>query len=155
MKGAGGLVADGELSTIARNDGVMGEALAKQFSEQLGVKVYVLQNASKHGVDLYAHDPTTNRYIVIEVKTSQHESYGAAPSMGPEAFFRDRADKAAEGLGHWAKHNVSPGLKGRAYEIQTNLRDNSPTVTGYKYEISIPSDRASGAPVLTIKRWGP
>jgi Holliday junction resolvase-like predicted endonuclease len=155
LKGAGGLVADGELSTIARNDGVMGEALAKQFSEQLGVKVYVLQNASKHGVDLYAHDPTTNRYIVIEVKTSQHESYGAAPSMGPEAFFKDRAGKAAEGLGHWATHNVPNDLADRAIDIRTNLNSNTPSVVGYKYEISIPSDRGSGAPVLTIKRWGP
>lgn len=142
------------LSNIARNDGLLAEALAAQFSKELGIKVHVLQNSSRHGVDLYAFDATTNR---IEVKSSMHETYGQAPATGPEEFFRQRVARAVAGTGHWAGHNVAPDLMPRAIDIQTNLRQNAPSVVGFKYEISIPEpgNGQAAAPVLVVKRWGP
>jgi len=143
------------LSNIARNDGLLGEALAAEFSKQLGVKVMVLQNASKHGLDLYAFDATTNRYIVIEVKSSTNGSFGSPPAGGPEDFLRTRVDRALQGDGFWAGHNVPTDLLKRAEDMQTNLNKNNPTVIGYKYEISIPKPGQIGAPTLVVKRWGP
>ena len=55
--------------------GVLGEDLAKQLSKELGLDVKVLQNNSKHGVDLYHYDPVKNEYLVIEVKSSWAGNY--------------------------------------------------------------------------------
>ncbi|MDF1529812.1 MAG: hypothetical protein P1R74_11865, partial [Sedimenticola sp.] len=89
------------LSRLAiRNDGVLGEQLAAQLSTELGLPVKVLQNNSNHGVDLYAYDVANNRYLVIEVKSSET---GRFPKLKipAERFLETRAKSAAAGKGFW------------------------------------------------------
>ena len=147
------------LSAVARNNGLLAEGLAAQVSRELGVEVKVLQNASGHGVDLYAFDATMNRYIVIEVKSSTVGNFGSLPAGSAEEFFRTRVDRAASGTGFWKDSNVPKSTIDAAKDIQKNYERNigslhAPTVVGYKYEISIPKLGESGAPQLTIKKWG-
>ena len=143
------------LSAAVRNNGMQAEAVAAALSKQMGVEVKVLQNASGHGVDLYAFDAVNNRYIVIEVKSSAVGSFGAPPAGGPEAFLKDRAAKAVDGKGFWREANVPKDVQAAATDITTNFLNNSPTVVGYKFEIVIPKPGQSGIPTVTIKKWGP
>ncbi len=129
-------------------------------SRELGVEVKVLQNASGHGVDLYAFDATRNRYIVIEVKSSTTGGFGSLPSQMPDEFLRQRAALAEQGQGFWKASNVPQATRDAATDISSNFKYNSgganpPTVVGYKYEIAIPKPGQSGTPTVTIKRWGP
>ena len=148
-----------DLSAVARNDGLLAEGIAAQFSKQLGIDVKVLQNASGHGVDLWAFDATMNRYIVIEVKSSTTGSFGVSPAMGPTAFLQSRAALAAGGQGFWKDLNVPQSTRDAATDITKNFNNsthlNTPTVVGYKYEISVPKPGQSGTPTITIKRWQP
>lgn len=53
--------------------------------------------SQKPGVDLRAFDNTTNTHIAVEVKSTMHQTFGQAPSSGPEVFLRQRVDLAVEG----------------------------------------------------------
>lgn len=147
-----------DLSAIVRNNGMLAEGLAAQISKELGVEVKVLQNASGHGVDLYAFDATMNRYIVIEVKSSTTGSFGALPAGTPEAFLQDRAAKAASGQGFWKEPNVPESTRLAAADINANFmqnrgQPNAPTVIGYKFDISLPKVGESAVPTVRITKW--
>lgn len=142
-----------DLTLYARNDGILAENIAKQATKELGLEFKVLQNNSKHGVDLYAYDPVKNQYIVVEVKSSTVGSFGAAPADGPAAFLKSRAEKAAAGQGVWDPKNTPLGMKDAGQAIKDQLDKNAPTVVGYKFEVALPKANESGTPTLNIKKW--
>ncbi|KEQ12222.1 hypothetical protein [Endozoicomonas numazuensis] len=141
-----------------RNDGVLGEQLVQQLSRELGLDVKVLQNNSKHGVDLYHYDPVKNEYMVIEVKSSWAGNYRLSKDQqkGPKAYLSAQADKAAGGQGFWDPKNTPPGIKADGEEVVDRIRGiyGAPaTVRGIKMEVAIPKTSESGIPSLTLKEW--
>ena len=134
-----------------RNDGLLGEQLASQFSQELGMEVKVLQNNSKHGIDLYAYDKINNKYLVIEVKSSEAGSF-ADPRTNPLTFLETRATSAANGQGFWKVENTPTGIQDAGKDILKQLQAGA-TVTGIKLEVGIPLQRATGTPTITVKSW--
>ena len=97
---------------------------------------------------------------MIEVKSSTTGSFGPLPAGTPEDFLKSRAALAAQGQGFWKQQNVPTATRNDAKDITVNFRDNAgtssaPSVVGYKYEIAIPRPGQSGAPTITVKKWGP
>ena len=141
-----------------RNNGILGEELAQRFLEKMGLDVKVLQNNSKHGVDLIHYDPVKNEYLVIEVKSSWVDRYplSAAQRRGPSAYLRTQADKAAGGEGFWRPENTPQGIKADGEKIVRKLNgkyETPATVKGIKMEVAIPKAGESGTPSLTVKEW--
>ena len=142
------------LSLLIRNDGLLGEQVAKQPGQTMGIEFKVLQNNSRHGVDLYAHDAVNNRYVVVEVKSSTVGSYGAPSAAGPASFLQSRAALAEQGQGFWKDGNATAAVKAEGARIRQGFDTNPPAVVGYKFEVALPQPWQSAAPVITVKPWG-
>ena len=141
-----------------RNNGLLGEELARRFSEKMGLDIRVLQNNSRHGVDLYSYDPVRNEYLVIEVKSSWAGNFKLSKLQrnGPEVYLDMQARKAAGGQGFWRPENTPPGIQDDGFEIRSRLnpKEGLPaTVKGIKMEVAIPRSGESGIPNLTIREW--
>ena len=137
------------------NDGVLGEQLAQQLTKELGLKIKILQNNSKHGVDLYSYDPVKNEYLVIEVKSSWAGNFRLSKDQqkGPNVYLKVQADKAAGGQGFWRSENTPLGIQDEGQTIVDKLRFEKASVKGIKMEVAIPKSGESGIPNLTIKEW--
>ena len=142
----------------SRNNGILGEELARRFSEKMGLDVKVLQNNSKHGVDLYSYDEAKNEYLVIEVKSSWADRYRLSRDQrkGPAVYLRAQAVKAAGGEGFWRPESTPSGIKADGEEVVDRLRGiygTPATVRGVKMEVAIPRTGESGIASLTVKEW--
>lgn len=116
---------------------------------KLGLEVRVLQNNSRHGVDLYAYDPIKNQYLVFEVKSSSVNNFKMT-DVDAKVFLETRAERAKVGEGVWSK--TPEGIKQAGTEIVDNLSKGA-KVVGFKIEVAVPKQGQSGVPVVAVKKW--
>lgn len=100
---------------------------------------------------LYAYDKINNKYVVIEVKSSEAGSF-AEPGTAPYDFLKTRATSAANAEGAWKVENTSAGIQEAGKDILKQLQAGA-TVTGIKLEVGIPLQGATGSPTITVKSW--
>lgn len=139
-----------DLGTAFRNDGLMGEQLAKQVLDQAtDLDFQSLQNASRNGADLVAIDKESKAIVHVEVKTS-----GVGNLLNAENLSR-RFDNWVESAASGAR------IANKSVTVDTRLfaeRVRDLMASGYRVEhrvldVSIPPPKISGSTTMTLSAW--
>ena len=143
---------DAEIEEVRRQceDGVMpdnnlvgrvGEAYAAAYLQAQGYSdIVAVQNASGHGIDLVATKDGVTHYFEVKTTTGDTPPDLSPAQQDPEAFVRRRLERAVNGDGHWAPHNVAPGLRERASELLDELRDENANVEMRRLNVYLECD---------------
>lgn len=141
------------LTNLARNDGMVGEAVASQLMKEASGKQFMpIQNASGHGADLVYIDHATKTIYHVEVKTNVVGQMGGIP------------ENLADRFGSWinqARYGTLNGQKlpadmsSMANEIFRLKENGGYNVSHNLMQVEIPRVGQSGRVSATLRPWPP
>lgn len=136
---------------MPRNDGVLGEQIAKQILEELSGGVFRgIHNASNHGPDLIRINAATRTIEHIEVKSSQVGAPGWPTGNLAQRFDDWMAELVTQGTLHRQPVSVE-GIQYARY-IQ-RLRSQGFRVEHRVMQVTIPPANSTGMPIAELFSW--
>ncbi|WP_241025838.1 hemagglutinin repeat-containing protein, partial [Burkholderia sp. Tr-20390] len=141
------------LSSIARNNGQLGEQLSAQLlKEATGQNFVPIQNASGHGIDLVFIDQQTKTIYHVEVKTNYSDLIGKTPADDLTGRFDKWVGQASNGTLNGQK--LPDGMRNLASEIDEATRSGY-TVSHNVMNVQIPRPGATGSVTAGLRPWPP
>ncbi len=137
---------------VVRNDGILGEQIAKQILESLSGGIFRgIRNSSNNGPDLIRIDPVTKTIQHVEVKSSQRGRPG-----WPEGDLGERFDKWIDEIvdsGTLKGEPVSAADRDYARQIRSLMRNEGYSVEHRVMQVSIPTAGTTGVPIAELFAW--
>jgi filamentous hemagglutinin len=144
------------LTTIARNDGRLGEAASVQLmKEATGKDFFPIQNASGHGADMVYIDHSTKTIYHVEVKTNQVGSTGGIPDGNLGQRFGRWIDEAGDpAIGTINGQRLPQATADFANKVKI-AKDSGYTVSNNLMQVQIPRVGQSGQLSASLRPWPP
>jgi Holliday junction resolvase-like predicted endonuclease len=138
-----------------RQTGDIAEAvITRDLMKQGYTDIVSIQNNSGWGVDVLGRNPLTKELEFVEVKGSRMDQ-ARAQSGDPQEKVRNWLENAAEAGGHWAKHNMEPGMKRVAMELADEISTNGGQINARWAQVNLSNDANTGELLFhkTVEPW--
>ena len=137
--------------------GDLGEAIITRDLQRQGyTDLYSIQNNSGWGVDIAGRNPATGGLEFVEVKASTH-GRARGQSGDPGGMITRWLEKAEKGAGHWAPHNMEPGMAQVARGMLDEIDGKEGRLITHWARVNLSNDTSTGALIIdkNMEPWLP